>query len=478
MPFWSRVSHQLKSPVQKIRFSELYSELALNQAVVQVFTKPLFAWRKALSTSHDEKTLYDFARHSDRKIGRLHRQLSRQAFEFREGVQLRYQVKHKQRCVYLFPWEERIVDRMLFHRLNLLFDPNFSTSSYAYRYRGFGLDVAQRRISRLTRPARDLYIIKRDIRDYFPSIDRRTLLQQLSEWIPVDDYLFELLRQRIEFQYRVDGELATSQRGIPFGSPVACFLANLYLTPLDRRLDAIQGLDYFRYADDLLLVSDDRRVALRAMEVLAESLRELQLESKSSHHLDLAFSRCDMKDETFESTNRFRHLGLEFGADGKVRLSRDKARKVRNLFRYAFRRYRRKFDRCRSAESRAQLAIDISIKVLEGGMRPVAIIDYYLKHCDDEQQLRLLDRWLAEETLALALRRGHRKSNFRVISFKRLREMGLPSLRHRRRLLRHGKVRSSFFQMRTERIREREMKRLPGRKAFSPNLEAVAERCS
>ena len=88
----------------------------------------------------------------------------------------------------------------------------------------------------------------------------------------------------------------------------------------------------------------------------------------------------------------------------------------------------------------------------------------------------MIDRWLAEEVLCLAFQNGHRKGNFRGIPFSQLRELGLPSLRHRRRLLCHGQLESPFFQLRNERIVEQERRRrLSGRKAFSPGLEAVAK---
>jgi hypothetical protein len=99
--------------------------------------------------------------------------------------------------------------------------------------------------------------------------------------------------------------------------------------------------------------------------------------------------------------------------------------------------------------------------VVENGFRSVAIIDYYLKHVNDEAQLRELDRWLAEEILAVAFQNGHKKGNFRKLPFRRLRAMGLPSLRHRRRLLRHGHLESSFFQMRTENLIAQQQRRLP-----------------
>ena len=83
--------------------------------------------------------------------------------------------------------------------------------------------------------------------------------------------------------------------------------------------------------------------------------------------------------------------------------------------------------------------------MLENTQSQVAIIDYYLKHINDIQQLQLLDRWLAEEVLSIALNTGHKKGNFAKISFSELRAMGLPSLVHRRNLLLHGHIDSSFL---------------------------------
>jgi hypothetical protein len=77
-------------------------------------------------------------------------------------------------------------------------------------------------------------------------------------------------------------------------------------------------------------------------------------------------------------------------------------------------------------------------------VRNVAIIDYYLKHVNDEDRLRAIDRWLAEEVLSCIFG-GHKKGNFRRISYADLRAMGLPSLVHRRHLILRGEIESPFF---------------------------------
>ena len=465
----------LPPPHRKATFDRVYSELALHQAVIRAYSKPLFTWRKALGMSHDGRTLYDFARHSLKNIHSLHQQLAAGAFHFRPGIALHYNFNGKHRTINLFPWEERIVDLLLYRQLTKFFHNAFEPNCHAYRMGGFGVDQCQHHLNttlhRMTRP---VYFIKRDVQDYFPSLDHDRLLSMLAEWVEPEDYLYKLLRQRIEFEIKTHDEVTTNQRGVAFGTAIACFFANLYLTPLDRRLGGVNGLQYYRYADDLLAFSSDRATAEHAGDLIAETFDALKLRSKPKHHRNFYFPSNTEEAEDFEPCEKFRHLGLEFRADGGVGLSRDKSRKIQNLFRFAWRRYAHKLGKLRSPKGRARKAIEVANDVLEHGYRSVAIIDYYLKHVDDEEQLRRLDRWLAEEVLAIAFCTGHKKSNFKKMSFNKLREMGLPSLRHRRRLLRHGHLESSFFTLRTEKLIEQKRKRLPAGYGHSRDSIAIA----
>jgi hypothetical protein len=149
-------------------------------------------------------------------------------------------------------------------------------------------------------------------------------------------------------------------------------------------------------------------------------------------------------DAVFTPAREFRHLGLLFRAGGGVALSRDKCRKIQNLFRFAFRRAGRRWKKLADPQARAQALVDVAQEGIQQGVRNVAILDYYLKHTDDEAQLQRLDRWLAEEVLSRVFG-GHRKGHFRRLGFARLRAMGLPSLVHRRRLIRRGCIESPFF---------------------------------
>ena len=200
----------------------------------------------------------------------------------------------------------------------------------------------------------------------------------------------------------------------------------------------------FPGATHLLVRSPARESALQAECCLRQGMSDLRLQFKCALQADLLLRASHEVDATFTTARQFRHLGLLFREDGGVALSRDKSRKIQNLFRFAFRRARRRWNKIAASQAKAQALADIAAESASQGVRNVAILDYYLKHVDDEKQLQRLDRWLAEEVLSHVFD-GHKKGHFRRISFEQLRALGLPSLVHRRRLIRRGKIESSFF---------------------------------
>jgi retron-type reverse transcriptase len=424
----------------------VYREAEFYKAALRVYTKPLFLARKALNTSTDGRTLYDLAAHGLRGLASIQEKLRTERFHFRPSVGLKYNFNGKRRTLYIPPWEEKIVDLLLYRILNQRLHSWFSPSSYAYRDHTYGLDRCQSQIkAALRNVGTPIYVVKRDISDYFASINHEILLDQLKWHIDPGDYLFDLVSERVRFEYQDETGSHRAAIGVPFGCASACLFANVHLTDLDREVASVPGVDYFRYADDLLVISSEREAALQAQESIYVRLNELRLTTKASHQANLLLTNeVQGRDSYFHSTASFRHLGLQFECGGTVSLSRDKQRKIQNLFRFAFRRNRRRWRHVSNPQERARTLVAIACQTVEKGVRNVAILDYYLKHVTDVSQLHLLDRWLAEEILSLVFG-GHKKGHFARISFEQLREYGLPSLAHRRRMILHGRIESPFF---------------------------------
>src|SRR5439155_21950285 len=75
--------------------------------------------------------------------------------------------------------------------------------------------------------------------------------------------------------------------GIPFGTAIACLLANIALTDLDREMDGVADVSYFRYADDLLLLARGEKSAVDAASRLDAAIATLGLRCKPTHSIEL-----------------------------------------------------------------------------------------------------------------------------------------------------------------------------------------------
>ena len=426
-------------------WQRLYSEAALYKAAVRMYTKPFFFHHQRWQHSHDGQTFYDFARNGIKDLNKIHQQLRKKQFSFGHADARQYNFNGKIRTLYIYPWAERLVDLMLYRELCFKFDESFNQHSYAYRIHGFGVNQCQRDIQKDLRQRKSpVYVIKRDIKNYFDSIDHESCLAILQQHFKKDDYLYELLASRVKFTYYDNqNTLHHAEKGVPFGTAISCFLANLVLNEVDHKLNALPGLSAFRYADDFLILSSDKETANQAITLFEAEIASLNLEFKESHSQNMVLDGPDH--DEFKSVSQFRHLGLTFSGQGHISLSREKFRKICNLFKYALQKQTKRHRRVTNPYKRAKLAVRICKRVINSGVHGVALIDYYLRHVEDEACWRRLDLWLAEECLHWVFGKGHKKGYFKKIPFSTLREMGLPSLQHRRMLIKHGHIESAFF---------------------------------
>lgn len=417
---------------------------SIESSTIHLLNKLIFNPKKCYTSSENKETYWDFGIKLDETVRFISRQLRSGRYNFKPYLHIQRRLKpQKLRDIYIAPWEDKIVDRWLSEALNRSFNTWFSKHSYAYRIDELGIDECQTDIARSIN--NNNFIIKRDISNFFYTIDHEILIQQLEKLIDRNDPLFELLKCRIRFEYTNGSKVETAKIGLPFGSPVACVLSNVYLTELDRIISKLP-VEYYRYADDFIIMAKTPEAAMEAAKVFDEAMVSLKLTTKPSHCLNMSF----VSHPSFTQINRFRHLGLEFTKDGTVRLSVDKQRKVLNFFDRALNASSVKIRRENNLPSKTKLAIDTLNSVVEDRVRSVAIIDYYLKHVTDEVQLKMMDRLVAELLISCVLNKKFRNRDYNTISFKMLRDMGLVSLLHRHRLFKHGHLKVSFMSMRNE----------------------------
>jgi retron-type reverse transcriptase len=204
----------------------------------------------------------------------------------------------KPRLISAAPFRDRVVHHALTRVLEPVFEPRFTAYSFASR-KGFG----QHRALKLARDAcqRYRYVLKCDIRKYFPSIDHAILKDLIARAVKCRGTL-ELAERIIDgsneqeeaVEYFPGDTLFTPferRRGIPIGNQTSQFFANVYLNPLDHfaMRELRPGL-YLRYVDDFVLFGDDGRELGFMAERIREFLQGLRL---SPHERKFRICRCE-----------------------------------------------------------------------------------------------------------------------------------------------------------------------------------------
>ena len=173
----------------------------------------------------------------------------------------------KPRLISAAPYRDRVVHHALCNVLEPIFERSFVFDSYACR-RGKGTHAAVDRYTAFARKNR--YVLKCDVRKFFPSVDHAMLLERLARKIKDPDvmWLASMIVMHSNPQEDVPGffpgdDLFTTmerQRGIPIGNQTSQFFANVYLDSLDHFVKERLGCRYYiRYCDDFVILDNDRR---------------------------------------------------------------------------------------------------------------------------------------------------------------------------------------------------------------------------
>ena len=441
----------------RLTINDCLNACSIELSAIDVVNKLIYQPRKAYTTSTDERTYFEFGSNISSRVKNIAKQVRGRTFQFKPSKKIKKKTKPtKVRDIYLSTWDDKIVETWLNNSLNTLLNSWLSKNAFAYRINGFGLDSCQFEIAKVFTQNR--VFAQRDIRNFFYSIDHEKLLNKIRELVDQNDYLYDLVKQRVTFLYEYEDDIKKAEIGIPFGSAIACTLSNIFLTELDHEMDDFD-VRYFRYADDILIIGRDDAEVRRAADHFDAGVEALNLKLKPSHSNDFSFDDC----ETFEKVRKFKYLGLEYTYDGLVRLSIEKQRKIMNLFKKEIKTKKAAMRKVKTVDEKLAIIVPAVNDVIKDRIRSAAIIDYYLKHITDELQLKNMDRLLAERVISSVTGKPFRKGHFKIVPYKKLRELGMPSLVHRSRLHQHGHLKVSFLNMHNELLHKRHLDMLTRR---------------
>lgn len=241
----------------------------------------------------------------------------------------------KKRMISAAPFRDRVVHHALCNIIEPIFENTLIADTFANR-KNKGTHAGIRRCQSFMR--RYPYVLKADIRKYFPSIDHDILKAIIARKIkcPRTLDLIHLIIDNSNLQeptldYFPGDDLftiASRRKGLPMGNLTSQFFANLYLSPFDHFVKEELGiLGYVRYVDDFVLFAGDKgrlhQVKEAARDFLAHQLR-LQLHPK----------KC----EVFPTRGGITFLGQRIFLTHR-RLSRDNVLRFRRRLRHRLIQY-------------------------------------------------------------------------------------------------------------------------------------------
>ncbi|OGT87913.1 MAG: hypothetical protein A2286_09880 [Gammaproteobacteria bacterium RIFOXYA12_FULL_61_12] len=246
------------------------------------FENLLTAYRKARRGKGDRPEVARFAFHLERELLSLQEELRAGCYQPGD-YRLFTLYERKPRLIAAAPFRDRVVHHAVMNVIEPPIDRRFIFDSWACR-RDKGVHGAVRRYQAWAR--RYPYVLKMDIRAYFPSIDHALLKARLRRYLK-DQAVLGLLDRIIDrgpevagpaFFYPGDDLLTPLERrrGIPIGNLTSQFFANLYLDGFDHWMQG-QAPVYLRYVDDTVALSDDKQALAELRERVRKRLQGLRL---------------------------------------------------------------------------------------------------------------------------------------------------------------------------------------------------------
>jgi RNA-directed DNA polymerase len=189
------------------------------------------------------------ARNADANIQVLHDSLKSKTYKTSPYTTFTI-YEPKERLIFRLPYfPDRITHHAVMNILEPIFVSMFTADTYSC-IKGRGIHAAAYNVRRALRDEEGTHFcLKLDIKKFYPSIDHDVLKNLLRRKFKDADLLWLL------------DEIIDSTDGLPIGNYLSQYFANFYLSYFDHWLKEEKNVKhYFRYADDLVILSNDKQL--------------------------------------------------------------------------------------------------------------------------------------------------------------------------------------------------------------------------
>ena len=215
----------------------------------------------------------------------------------------------KTRKVVIYQIVDAVVSRIFYQRLLAKNKHRFSSSAYAYR-NDRNVHFAIQDISLDIRRNDRSFVAEFDFSDFFGNISHDYLFKQFDK-----NGFVVSQEEKFIIEAFLDIEKG---KGIPQGTSISLFLANLACWQLDYKLEK-EGLKFARYADDTLIWSTDYQKICNAFNIMTSfsRLAGIPINAKKSNGISL-LQKDDYKKSEFSeksTTSYVDFLGYSISVD-------------------------------------------------------------------------------------------------------------------------------------------------------------------
>ena len=186
---------------------------------------------------------------------------------------------------------DRVIQQALAQVLSLVFEPQFSSTSYGFRPGRNAHQALKKCTEYITEGY--LYTVDMDLEKFFDTVNHSKLIEVLSRTIK-DGRVVSLIHKYLKAGVMIGNQMESTIIGVPQGGPLSPLLSNIMLNELDKELDK-RGHKYVRYADDLIIFCKSRKASHRTQEhILPFIEKKLYLRVNSektvvAHYRDIKF---------------------------------------------------------------------------------------------------------------------------------------------------------------------------------------------
>jgi retron-type reverse transcriptase len=270
----------------------------LPSADPHLFSALVQAYLDCRRTKRNSASALAFEAQLEHNLVQLHDELASGTYQ--PGRSICFVITHpKPREVWAARFRDRIVHHLLYNHIAPRFHARFTADSCAC-IPGRGTLYAARRLEHQVRSqtsnwSRPAYYLKCDLANFFVSIDKAVLLEQLRRQV-TEPWWMSLAQVILMHDPRGDVELrghrtelalvpphkslfnAPDGHGLPIGNLSSQFFANVLLDDLDQHVKhQVRAPHYVRYVDDFIVLHDNAQWLNRARASIEGKLEGLHL---------------------------------------------------------------------------------------------------------------------------------------------------------------------------------------------------------